>query len=230
MSDASPDPDVTELLADLTQELRDLQGEVEPDRERSLRRDLARFTSEVAIPGLILLLKTNIQALELIRRAIRIAEGREPRRGADSEVRERAERLGQVTLARLDDVLAELQGAVEDRPQDDRSVQLIEEARAIRQQIQEEFETDDEAVEEVDIDVETELRALKDDLDDDRNGGHKSGRDDDGDGTGGTDDRDRTGGTDDRGRTGGTDDRGRTGDGPGTDDGTGGTDDRNGRR
>jgi Asp-tRNA(Asn)/Glu-tRNA(Gln) amidotransferase A subunit family amidase len=182
MSDASADPDVTKLLADLTRELRDLQREVEPDRERSLRRDLARFTSEVAIPGLILLLKTNIQALELIRRAIRIADGRQPRRErVDSEVRERAERLGQVTLARLDDVLSELQGAVEDRPQDDRSVELIEEARAIRQQIQEEFETDDEDVEEVNIDVEEELRALKDDLDDNGNegadGGRGSGRD-----------------------------------------------------
>jgi len=203
MSDASADPDVTELLADLTQELRDLQREVEPDRERSLRRDLARFTSEVAIPGLILLLKTNIQALELIRRAIRIAEGREPRRrGGDSEVRERAERLGQVTLARLDDVLADLHGAVEGRPADDRSVQLIEEARAIRQQIQEEFETDDEDVEEVDIDVEAELRALKDDLDDDRNGG----RDEDRDGTGNTGDRDGTGNTGDRDGTGNTGD------------------------
>ena len=179
MSSGSSDPDVTELLADLTQELQDLQREVEPDRERSLRRDLARFTSEVAIPGLILLLKTNIQALELIRRAIRIAEGRQPRRGrADSEVRERAERLGQVTLARLDDVLSELQGAVEDRPQNDQSVELIEEARSIRQQIQEEFGTDDEDVEEVDIDVEAELRALKDDLND----GDSDSRDGAGDG------------------------------------------------
>lgn len=183
MSDPSADPDVTELLADLTQELRRLQREVEPDERRSLRRDLARFTSEVAIPGLILLLKTNIQALELLRRAIRIAEGREPRqKRVDSEVRERAERLGQVTLARLDDVLAELQGAVEERPQNDRSVQLIEEARDIRQQIQEEFETDSEDVDEVDIDVEAELRALKDDIDDPDDGNSDDGHGADGNG------------------------------------------------
>jgi Asp-tRNA(Asn)/Glu-tRNA(Gln) amidotransferase A subunit family amidase len=193
MSDASADPDVTELLADLTRELRRLQREVEPDRQRSLRRDLARFTSEVAIPGLILLLKANIQALELLRRTIRIAEGRDPRRDrVDSEVRERAERLGQVTLARLDDVLSELQGAVEDRPQDDRSVQLIEEARTIRQQIQEELETDGEDVEEVDIDVEAELQALKQDLDEDDDpspdGASDTGQNGD-DGTGGGPDR-----------------------------------------
>jgi Asp-tRNA(Asn)/Glu-tRNA(Gln) amidotransferase A subunit family amidase len=177
MSDASADPDVTELLADLTQELRRLQREVEPDRRRPLRQDLARFTSEVAIPALILLLKTNIQALELLRRAIRIAEGRDPRQDrASQEVRERAERLGQVTLARLDDVLSELQGAVEERPSDDRSVQLIEDAREIRRQIQEELETDGEDVEEVDIDVEAELRALKDDLEEGNDSGD-GGRD-----------------------------------------------------
>jgi hypothetical protein len=210
MSDASADPEVTELLADLTRELRSLQREVEPDRQDPLRRDLARFTSEVAIPGLILLLKTNIQALELLRRAIRIADGREPRRErVDSEVRERAERLGQVTLARLDDVLGELQGAVEERPQSDRSVQLIEEARDIRQQIQEEFETDSEDVETVDIDVEAELRALKDDIDDGKKGGDgRSGTDGDsrsgvdGDGRSGPDGDSRDGGT------GGTDSRG----------------------
>ncbi len=194
MSDTSPDPDITELLADLTEELRSLQQEVEPDRDRSLRRDLARLTSEVAIPGLILLLKTNIQVLQLLRRAIRIADGRKPRQSRETgEMRERAEQLGQVTLAQLDNVLSELQGAVEERPDSDRSVQLIEEARSIRQQIQEEFETDGESVEdvdEVDIDVEAELRALKDDLDD-QSGTNGNGDGSTGDGNGDDESDDR---------------------------------------
>jgi len=214
MSDTSADPDVTELLADLTRELRRLQREVEPDR-RHLGRDLARLTSEVAIPALILLLKTNIQALELLRRTIRIAEGREPRgERAAPEMRKRAERLGNVTLARLDDVLADLQTAVEGRPDDDRSQQLIQEARDIRKQIQDELkadseavDTDGEAVDTVDIDVETELRALKDDLDDDgdpddrgRAGDSRGGN---GDGSNGTGEAGRGGGDE-----GGTDGRG----------------------
>lgn len=194
MSDGSSDPDITELLADLTRELRSLQQEVEPDNDRSLRRDLARLTSEVAIPGLILLLKTNIQVLQLLRRAIRIADGRNPRQSRGSgEMRERAEQLGQVTMAQLDNVLTELQGAVEERPDSDRSVQLIEEARSIRQQIQDELGTDGEGVEdadEVDIDVEAELRALKDNLDDqpntDGNGDSPAG---DGNGDDESDDR-----------------------------------------
>lgn len=194
MSDASAEPDVTELLADLTRELRRLQREVEPDR-RNLGRDLARLTSEVAIPALILLLKTNIQMLELLRRTIRIAEGRDPHpERTTPEVRERAERLGHVTLARLDDVLADLQTAVEGRPDDDRSQQLIREARDIRQQIQDELDVDGDSdvdggpTETVDIDVEAELRALKDDLDDgdpDTGEGSEAGESGAGDGDGG---------------------------------------------
>jgi hypothetical protein len=177
MSDEGPeaDPEVTELIADLTRELRRLQREVEPDRgseSRSLRRDLARFTSEVAIPGLILLLRTNIRALELLRRAIQIADGREPRSTTGgSGMRDRAEKLGSVTLSQLDNVLGELQSAVEER-EGDRAQDLISDAREIREQIQDELDTDGEEVETVDIDVEAELRSLKDDLDDadERNG------------------------------------------------------------
>jgi hypothetical protein len=171
MSDEDPetDPEVTELIADLTRELRRLQREVEPDRgpgSRSVRRDLARFTSEVAIPGLILLLRTNIRALELLRRAIRIADGRSPQRTTGgSGMRDRAEKLGSVTLSQLDNVLGELQSTVEER-EGDRAQDLISDAREIREQIQDELDTDGEAVDSVDIDVEAELRSLKDDLDD----------------------------------------------------------------
>ena len=180
MSDADGEPDVTELLADLTQELRRIQREVEPER-RSLRRDLARFTSEVAIPAMILVLKTNIQMLELLRRAIRIAEGRE-RDHASGEMRQRAERLGQATLSQLDRLLVDLQSAVEGRPNDERARQLIDEARSLRKEIQNEFETDlDSETEGVNIDVEAELRALKNDID--NHSDDEDDKPDDGDGT-----------------------------------------------
>jgi len=175
MSNAGEDPDITELLRDLSRELRRLQREVEPDRR--LRpptgNELARFTSEVAIPGLILMLKTQIQALELLRRTIRMVDGRYPEGdgGGESQVRARAEQLGQVTLDQMDAVLAELQESIDGRPADDRSQQLITDARELRSQIQEELsveerELDETADDVVDIDVEAELRSLKDDVDD----------------------------------------------------------------
>lgn len=180
MSDS--DPEIPELLRDLTRELRRLQREVEPDRRvrPPTPGELSRFTSEVAIPGIILLLRTQIQALELLRRAIRLAEGRDPR-GPEGggEMRERAEKLGQVTLTQLDSVLGELQSAVEGRPDDDRAQELLAQAQKLRTQVQEEFEVDEQDIDGqeldgeeldsddvVDIDVEAELRSLKDDMDD----------------------------------------------------------------
>lgn len=181
MSDA--DPDVTELLADLTRSLQELEREMEP--ERRLRPptpgELSQFTSEVAIPGLILVLRTNIKALQLLQRTIRLAQGRNPRSGgsAGAEVRERAESLSRATLSQLDSTLSEIQSAVEGRPPDDETRELLSEARDLRDRVRDELEADgtdpggegagvtDEGRDPVDIDVEAELRTLKDDLDDD---------------------------------------------------------------
>lgn len=199
---ADEDPAVTELLSDLTLELRRLNREVEPEGGPRLptRQELSRLTSEVAIPGLILLLKTQIRALQLLRRAIRIADGREPTTGDGTagQVRDRAERLGQTTLAQLDIVLEELQAAVEARPDDERAQDIIDDARDIRGQIQEELDAEpadpDTAV---GIDVETELQRLKDEVDGadeprdgdegDSGAGTDGGADGDGDGSGDAD-------------------------------------------
>lgn len=181
MSDA--DPDVTELLADLTRSLQELEREIEPDRR--LRPptpgELSQFASEVAIPGLILVLRTNIKALQLLQRTIRLAQGRDVRSGgsAGTEVRERAESLSRATLAQIDDTLSDIQAAVDGRPPDDETRELLSEARDLRDRLQNELESDgtDTDGEEsdaaevsgdpVDIDVEAELRTLKDDLEDD---------------------------------------------------------------
>jgi hypothetical protein len=181
MSDT--DPDVTELLADLTRSLQELEREIEPDRR--LRPptpgQLSQFASEVAIPGLILVLRTNIKALQLLQRTIRLAQGRDVRSGGSTgaEVRERAESLSRATLAQIDDTLSDIQAAVDGRPSDDETRELLSEARNLRDRLQEELEADgndtggeesgtaDVSGDPVDIDVEAELRTLKDDLEDD---------------------------------------------------------------
>ena len=222
MNDA--DPDVTELLADLTRELRRLQREVEPGRRRPRRpspRGLARFTSEVAIPALILLLQTQIRTLELLRRTIRLAEGRDPRgEHTGSEMRKRAETLGQATLTQLDDALSEVQSAIEGRPESDRAHDIISEARDLREQIQNELDSEPASVEDsttlhrktgriedegentdpVGIDVEAELQSLKDqtdndDPDPDRNDGSDTANGDSGSDSGGSASGDSSGGS-----------------------------------
>jgi hypothetical protein len=240
------EPDLTRLLRDLTRELQSLQREIEnrDRRELSTRRQLTRFSSEVAIPGLILLLETNIRALKLLRRAIRLADGRDPREsrsgGAAAELRDRAEQLGTATLSRLDETLAEAQSALEDDGNDEIQ-SMVAEARELQREIRDRVEesgtdgqptagagkreqapegADTAADDHVTIDVESELRTLKDDLEDGPNGpgttsgetgpvGNDTGTDEDdtggnGDSTSGTDDDSHSEGGD-RGDGGGFD-------------------------
>lgn len=170
------DPPVTKLLADLTMELRRLQREVDPGRgsHRSTRRKLSLFASEVAIPSLILLLKTQIAILALLRRAIRIADGREPQStGSRPELRRRAEQVGQASLTQLSVALEELQSALEGQPEGERASEIISEAKQLQEQIQDDLSAGDDAdldpasEDVVNIDVESELQSIKDQMDDD---------------------------------------------------------------
>lgn len=209
MSD-SGDADVTRLLRDLTRELQTLQRELDSEGSGriSTRQQLSRFTSEIAIPSVILLLETNIRALKLLRRTIRLAEGREPRSQrtrAAGEVRDRAEELGQHALSRLDQTLETVQSSLEEEGADEDVRRLLAEARSLQEQVSQQLaveeqtgdaEADDDtsigvepdAGEPVNIDVETELQTLKDNLEDgERDGadGSDDGADDSaGDGSG----------------------------------------------
>lgn len=182
MSDASGEVSLARLATDLAHSLRDLQRELDdgPGRPRlPTPQELLRFTDEVAIPALILVLETNIRALRLLQRALRFAEGRDTRpTGGSSEVRDRAIALSQTTLDRLDGVLADAQDAIEGQPPDEDSRELLDEARDLRTEIDDRLaaersdtasaggtpaETDSDAVP---VDVDSELQSLKDDLDD----------------------------------------------------------------
>ena len=171
------DEDVTALLSELVGTLQDLEREVEPRTERGRPRppsmaELRRFTSEVTIPAAILVLKTNIEALKLLRRALRIADGQPASGSGGQALGARASQLSQATLSRLDDALTDLQGAVEGRPEDREARELLSEARQLREAVAEQLRgemdqtaTDGEATE-VPVDVDAELRSLKDDIDD----------------------------------------------------------------
>ncbi|GCF12233.1 hypothetical protein Harman_01680 [Haloarcula mannanilytica] len=175
----SSDDDLTALITDLVTTLQDLETEVEPTTDSGLPRpptpgELLRFTSDVTIPAIILVLRTNIEALKLLRRALRMAEGRPTSTGsASGEMRQRASDLSRATLSRLDGALTDLQHAVEGTPEDEEARELIQEAQQLRTQIQERLadepgETgDDESDQATDVpvDVDAELRSIKDDID-----------------------------------------------------------------
>ncbi|SFS06908.1 hypothetical protein SAMN05216559_3120 [Halomicrobium zhouii] len=209
MSSSPDDADVGPLVADLVRTLQELEEEFEPRTERGLPRppsprELMRFTSDVGIPGVILLLRTNIEALKLLQRALRMADGRTPTTGTGStEVRQRAEQLSRTTLSRLDGALADLQDAVEGRPEDDDARELLDEARGLQNQVEaklRERADDDPAADSTDsgvpaepvpdesvpVDVDAELESIKEEFGD---GNGDSEGDATGDGDGSGDDR-----------------------------------------
>lgn len=167
--------DLPALLSELTRSLEELQTELEPAGGRPrppTPRQLARFTSEVTIPAVVLVLETNVRALRLVQRALRIADGREPRgTGSGSRTRERAVQLGQATLSRLDDTLNDLSEALEGRPPDDEARELLQRVRDIEDDIEARLESTDveppAESDRVEIDVDAELQSLKDDVEED---------------------------------------------------------------
>jgi hypothetical protein len=183
MSDG--DTEMTRLVGELVNAVEELQSELEPTGgplRPPTPRELARFTSEVTIPAIILVLETNVRALRLVQRALRIAEGRDTDRGG-SVARERATALGRATVDKLDDALTDLQDALDGRPPDDEAREVLGRVRDLQADVEAELaadstpdmdgastdtESEDAAGEErVDVDVDAELEALKDDLDDD---------------------------------------------------------------
>jgi hypothetical protein len=140
MTDRSSDEDLAQLVAELATTLRELESEIDPPEPESPRvptlSDLARFTSEVAIPGLILLLETNIRALRLLQRTIQLAEGGERAAAETEQLRARAQRASETTLDRLDGALVELQDALEGRPESEEARSLLSEAQELRGEVQ----------------------------------------------------------------------------------------------
>jgi hypothetical protein len=174
------DDDVASLVADLVATLQELEAEFEPRTERGFPRppspgELVRFTSDVAVPAAILVLRSNIEALKLLQRALRLADGREPTT-SDSRVRDRAEALSDRTLASLDNALGELQEAVDGTPPDSDARDLVAQAQQLREEIETAMATDEpeaatpanEAAETdtpVAVDVDAELESIKQSVD-----------------------------------------------------------------
>lgn len=140
MTDRDDGEDLSRLVGELVTALRDLESELEPAPDRRMRppspRELRRFTSEVAIPGVILVLETNIRALRLLQHALEVRERADRTREGVDRVSDRARSVSETSLDRLDDALADLEGAIEGRPPDDEAATLLEEARALRAEVQ----------------------------------------------------------------------------------------------
>mgnify|MGYP000371509969 CR=1 FL=1 len=141
MADDGSDEDLARLVGDLVRTLRELESELEPPEpgERPplpTPRDLRRFTSEVAIPGLVLVLETNIRALRLLQRALRLADGADAAREETSRIQDHARSVSESSLERLDDALVDIREAIEGRPDEAEAAELLDQARELRAEVQ----------------------------------------------------------------------------------------------
>jgi hypothetical protein len=139
------EPDLPDLVGELARTTEQLRDELEAETGGSMRPpkpgELVRFTSEVTIPAIVLLLETNVRALRLLQRTLRFAQGRaEQPETSRGQARKRAEDLGRETLGRLDSALVDLQEALSGRPADDDTRELLEEARDLRSQVESRLE------------------------------------------------------------------------------------------
>jgi hypothetical protein len=189
MSDRDSGEDLSKLVAELVTSLEAIESELDPPEDRPLRpptpSELRLFASDVAIPGLILVLESNIRALRLLQRALQLRSGADRTRRETAELGDRARDVSETTLERLDDALVDLQDAVEERPNDDEVADLLADARDLRSEVQtrlreyaddpsdaddpadstETAEEVDETTEDVAVDVDAELESIKRDLD-----------------------------------------------------------------
>jgi len=173
-SDGEPGQDLSSQVNDLRRTLEELESEV--DRDSLLRpptsRELLRFTSEVTIPAILLVLRTNIETLRLLQRTLRIADGRD----VSDTVGSRAESIASTALSQLDETLSNLQDAIEGRTDNSRSQELLDDARGLRDEIEQSLDDSAGTASDrrtVDIDVDEELRSIREDLDDDDGSGPK---------------------------------------------------------
>lgn len=205
--DRGTDQDLGRLAGDLSTTLDDLRDELEGERgpprgPLGLPRpptagELVRFTDEYTIPTAIAVLEANIRLLEALQGVIRLARTGEEARERGREMRSRTERLGRDGLDRLDDVLVDLQDALDGRPENPEARTLLDDARELRREIDDRLDeagngdgsrtdttrprgsadgepedaesgaTDDPAGESVTIDVDSELDSIRDEVDGD---------------------------------------------------------------
>lgn len=196
------DEELSRLVAELVTALRDLETELDPPRgpRPPTPRELRRFTSEVAIPGAILVLETNVRALRLLQRALELSERTDQTR-EDVRLGDRARTVSDTTLDKLDDALADLESAVRGRADNEEAARILDDARRLREEVGtrlEEYGNEEDSDETgpgdergdgdtgPQVDVDAELESIKSELDeqaDDRSedGADTSGESGDGD-------------------------------------------------
>ncbi|RRJ33754.1 DUF7547 family protein [Halocatena pleomorpha] len=137
---AKQDEDLEELLTELSTTLSELQDTLADEHQPRSRRlpspgRFLRFTEEHTIPTLISLLETHIRALELLQGVLGLVNGQEQQGTSRQRENRRVQETGRRTLDALDGALSDLQGALHGEPSNDDARALLNDARTLREEI-----------------------------------------------------------------------------------------------
>lgn len=151
-------------------------------------REVLSFTGEYAIPTLITMLEANVRALKALQQIIRLVDPEyDPTEQARSDLSARAGRASRATLDRLQDTLNDVEGALTEGglPEEPRARRILEDARRLSDDIREEMSAGseqadegreladtadaeeaelEEEVDQPEVDVDAELRSIRDEL------------------------------------------------------------------
>lgn len=165
MSEKSGRASLPALVGELVAALTDLQRELRSSRGARGRglEQFVRFTSEVTIPAAILVLETNIRALRLLQRGLKLASDHEDVVSAPEQ-----ETVGRAVVDRLDGALAEVQTAIEDASVNEGVRERLAEARQLNRELESRLADplESDKGQTASVDVAAELESLKDEFDD----------------------------------------------------------------
>ena len=172
MDDPDDRDDLEDRLSRLETTLEELRAAVAADdRVDAGRRAVGpaattarRLTERVAVPAAVAALEANVRLLTYLQERLRAYEAREPG----------GEGVGAVALDRIDGVLADLEAAIADAdlPADAEARRLLQRARDLNDEVRERAATrdgepagaSDDGPTVIEIDVEEELDAIRDEV------------------------------------------------------------------
>lgn len=183
MADDRADAELEDRLGALEQQLDELMAELQtrPNPPRGpfglprppSPREVLRYTDQYAIPTAVTILQTQIQLLELLQQTIRLAERGDRAVSHAESTRAQAEVAAKETISRIEQAVRDLQDALtgEGLPADDQMNQLLQDIQRLNAELEESLETSTKADAAIadghQVDVESELEAIKDEVNSD---------------------------------------------------------------
>ena len=177
MTTGSRDDELANRVAALESQIEELRTELTdstssfPFPPPPSLEGILRFTDEIAIPGVILILETNIRMLKLLRRAIRLTDNESKTESATALSNDLSVYMTR-TLGELENAITKLQSLETTRgPADETAQSILQEIRSLKTELSDEIDsntdtTDTTGLESRHEEIQAELESIKEELED----------------------------------------------------------------